>query len=228
MKRILLIVIIIPVLNQVQAQVTLPVYPDSIFSTYYHQRWSLFKILPKTKGDIIFVGNSITDGGEWSELFNDLRVKNRGISGDISAGVIKRIDEVTERKPAKVFLMIGINDLARNISPDSVVKNILLITAYLKQESPNTKIYVQSILPVNNFYKMFAGHTNKGEQIKQVNEKLKEKSSKYSYTFIDLHSKFCNKEGTLRTELSNDGLHLTGEGYQLWKEILVPYLNGRK
>ena len=86
-----------------QAQIKLPVLHDSLFSTYYHQRWTLFQSLPQTKGDIIFIGNSITDGGEWSELFNDLRVKNRGISGDISAGVIKRIDEVVKRKPAKQF-----------------------------------------------------------------------------------------------------------------------------
>ncbi|HRX93782.1 MAG TPA: hypothetical protein P5158_06700, partial [Chitinophagaceae bacterium] len=52
-----------------KAQLKLPQYPDSLFSTYYHQRWSLFKALPKTEGDIIFIGNSITDGGEWGNLF---------------------------------------------------------------------------------------------------------------------------------------------------------------
>ena len=95
-----------------QAQVGLPVYPDSIFSAYYHQRLMHFQSLPQTNGDIIFVGNSITDGGEWSELFNDLKIKNRGISGDVTAGVIHRLDEIARRKPAKVFLQIGTNDLA--------------------------------------------------------------------------------------------------------------------
>jgi hexosaminidase len=63
-----------------------PVIPDSLFSTYYHQRVTHFKSLPQSNGDIIFLGNSITDGGEWQELFDDLSVKNRGISGDVSAG----------------------------------------------------------------------------------------------------------------------------------------------
>jgi len=66
---------------------TLQVYPYSIFPNYYHQQWTLFKSLPQTRNNIIFIGDSITDGGEWSELFNDIHIKNRGISGDISAGV---------------------------------------------------------------------------------------------------------------------------------------------
>lgn len=61
------------------------------------------------------------------ELFDDLHVKNRGITGDITAGVIHRLDEIANRKPAKVFLLIGVNDLARNVTTDSIVKNIFLI-----------------------------------------------------------------------------------------------------
>ncbi len=106
------------------AQIVLPSYPDSIFSTYYLQRVSHFETLPQTKDDIIFAGNSITDGAEWGELFDDLHVKNRGITGDITAGVIHRLDEIANRRVAKVFLLIGVNDLARNITPDTIVKNI--------------------------------------------------------------------------------------------------------
>ena len=90
----------------VQAQLTLPRYHDSLFSTYYHQRLTHFKSLPQTKDDIVFIGNSITDGAEWSELFNDLRIKNRGISGDVSAGVLNRIAEVAKRKPAQFFFYL--------------------------------------------------------------------------------------------------------------------------
>ena len=136
-------------LAQTPSQIVLPTYPDSIFNTYYHQRASLFISIPASNKEIIFLGNSINDGAEWAELFNDIRIKNRGISGDITAGIIHRLKEVADRKPAKVFLMIGINDLGRGVSPDSVVKNILLINDYLQQESPNTQVYIESILPVN-------------------------------------------------------------------------------
>ena len=208
------------------AQVQLPQYSDSLFSTYYHQRVTLFNALARTNSDIIFIGNSITDGGEWSEMFNDLQIKNRGISGDISAGVLNRIDEVAKRKPAKVFLMIGINDLARGISADSVVKNILLVASYLRQETPSTKLFIQSILPVNEIYNKFQSHTGKAKQIKEVNKALSKNAAAFHFTYIDLHPSFCNDEGKLKPELSNDGLHLKGEGYLLWKHLVYPSVYG--
>jgi hexosaminidase len=197
---------------------------DSLFSTYYHQRLSHFRTLPITKNDIIFLGNSISDGGEWSELFADNRFKNRGISGDVSAGVLNRMDEIISRKPAKVFLLIGINDLSRSISTDSIFKNITKIASYLKQESPSTKLYVQSILPVNDVYKKFGSHTNKGEQITLLNGTLKQNSERYQYTYVDLHSSFCDENGKMIKELTNDGLHLKGDGYLLWKHLIYPYV----
>ncbi|QKZ15828.1 hypothetical protein HU175_19850 [Spirosoma sp. KUDC1026] len=87
--------------------------PDTTFrSTSYEQKRTLFESLPNTKKEIIFLGNSISDFGEWAELFDDPHVKNRGISGDLSFGVLARLGEVTASKPAKIFLLIGINDLA--------------------------------------------------------------------------------------------------------------------
>lgn len=208
------------------AQVKLPVYPDSNFSAYYHQRHTLFQSLPQTRNDIIFIGNSITDGNEWSEMFGDLRIKNRGISGDITAGVVKRLDEVVKRKPASVFLMIGTNDLARNISPDSVVRNILRIAAYMSQECPTSKLFVQSILPVNDVFGKFSGHTSKSVQIKEVNKRLFDSASALQYAFIDLYTSFCDKQGKLEAGLTNDGLHLSGAGYILWKHLVFPHVYG--
>ena len=223
MVRLLLCLLLIS--NTAVAQIALPTYNDSLFSTYYHQRTSLFRSLPQTKHDIIFVGNSITDGNEWSEWFGNSRLKNRGISGDISAGVIHRIHEIANRKPEKVFLMIGVNDLARKIKPDSIVKNILLITDYLRQQSPATSLYIQSILPVSDAYNMFALHTNKGKEIKQINAQLRDSARNYRYSFIDLYSFFSGVQEKLKKEYSNDGLHLTGDGYLLWKHLMFGYVN---
>ncbi|PVY43730.1 family 20 glycosylhydrolase [Pontibacter virosus] len=193
---------------------------DNLFSTYYHQRASLFKNLPHTNGDIIFLGNSISDGGEWSELFADSRLKNRGISGDISAGVMHRIEEVAQRKPAKVFLLIGTNDLAQNISADSLLKNMSWIATYLKAKSPSTQLYVQSILPVNEQFNKFGGHTSKAELIKKVNEQLRENAAKQAYTYLDLHTPFSDHTGRLDARYTNDGLHLNGDGYTFWKHLI--------
>ncbi len=85
----------------VQAQTDRWGYADSLFSTYYHQRWTLFQNLPDAPGEILFVGNSITDGGEWEELFPGVLARNRGISGDISAGVLHRLEEIAQGKAQK-------------------------------------------------------------------------------------------------------------------------------
>lgn len=223
-KKIFCIVFGLLLQFTVPAQDKLPVYHDSLFSTYYHQRVSLFNSLPASAEEIIFLGNSITDGNEWSELFNDKRLKNHGISGDITAGIIHRIEDVAKRKPRKVFLLIGTNDLARNVEPDSIIKNILSVSTYLRKQSPSTRLYVQSILPVNDVYGKFQGHTSKAAKIISVNKTLKEKAAANHYTFIDLHAPFSDSQGKLKQELTNDGLHLNGNAYLLWKHILYPYV----
>jgi lysophospholipase L1-like esterase len=206
------------------SQVKLPVYADSLFSTYYLQRVSLFELMPIQREDIVFAGNSITDGSEWSELFKDLRIKNRGISGDVTFGILHRWKQIVHAKPMKVFLMIGTNDLARGAGTDSVVKNILLAADYLKQESPATELFIQSILPVTDYYKKFGGHTSKGQQIKEVNTRLKDAAPLHQYTFVDLYTPFTGADGKMDPKYSNDGLHLLGEGYMLWKHLVYPFI----
>ncbi|QRX64724.1 sialate O-acetylesterase [Dysgonomonadaceae bacterium zrk40] len=199
--------------------------PARKYSTFYHQRASLFERLPITGTDILFVGNSITNGGEWAELFDNPRIKNRGISGDICEGVYDRLEPLLEGKPDKIFLLIGINDLARGNSPDSIIVQTGRITDRIRRKSPGTKIYLQSILPVNECYGMFEGHTRHRQIIAPLNKRLKEMAETKSITFIDLYSHFVNPgSDRLDTLYSNDGLHLMGEGYLKWAEIVKPYL----
>ncbi|MBA4408845.1 MAG: sialate O-acetylesterase [Odoribacter sp.] len=198
------------------------------YSTYYLQRKSLFEVLPDTKREIVFLGNSITDGGEWSELFNNKHAKNRGISGDTTDGVLFRLNEVTRSKPAKVFLLIGINDLSRGVSKDSVLSNICSIALKVRKDSPKTKVYIQSILPVNDSFGLFKNHTNKTDDVLWVNAQLKIWCEKEHFQFVDLFSKFkCVDSNLLNPELTNDGLHLKGEGYLLWVEIVKPYISSK-
>ena len=84
---------------------------------YRAQRRALFEALPVGRGDIVFVGNSITDNCEWAELFADRRVKNRGIGTDRAQWLAERIDPIAAGHPRKLFLMIGTNDLAQGAAP---------------------------------------------------------------------------------------------------------------
>lgn len=205
---------------EINAQMIQPHFPDSLFSTYYHQRVSHFKSLPTTKESIIFLGDSISDGAEWSELFGDHRILNRGISGDYTTGILNRLDEVYTRKPAKVFLLIGINDLTRNINTDSIVKNIIWIVELIKTKSPNTQIYVQSVFPVNEQFGKFSGHTSKKAQILTLNEELSTIHKTQKFEYIDIYSYLVDSAGRLDSQYTNDGLHLSSKGYLQWKEVI--------
>lgn len=219
MKMIPLLVIALSLTCSFYAQ-------NSTHSTFWHQRASLFEKLPASNEDILFVGNSISNGGEWAELFNDQRVKNRGISGDICMGVYDRLQPMLNGKPAKIFLMIGINDLGRGTSPDTIVCQMDRLLEKIQKESPETTIYLQSILPVNESFGMFEGHTRHREIIAPLNQRLGRLAKKRKITYIDLYSSFVTP-GTNKLDpaYSNDGLHLMGAGYIKWAELVKPYID---
>jgi lysophospholipase L1-like esterase len=196
--------------------------PSPVRDQYYDQRQSLFEILPKEGDEIVFIGNSITNGCEWSELFQNSKIKNRGIVRDKTAGVLLRIDNILESKPKIIFILVGINDLTENISIESIVDNYNQIISRIRNISPITKVYIQSILPINNkFYKGIA--TN--QTIKDLNAKLQSISNEKQLTYIDLFSHFINSEGSMDEKYSNDGLHLLGSGYLMWKSVIEKYVN---
>lgn len=195
-------------------------------STYYYQQQTLFESLPVQNNKIIFCGNSITDGGEWQEIFNDINIINRGISGDDIQGVIDRIDELTRHQPSKLFLLIGVNDIARGTETKIIANKIKIFIEHFLQISPATKIYVQSILPVNSGFNKFPSHTNKTDSILLLNKQLAILPNKLPVTFINLNSWFSDKNKMLDSTLTNDGLHLKGKGYMLWKSILFPFVYG--
>ena len=94
-------------------------YQDDWGKGNYKKLIEEFKKEPLDFGDIVFLGNSITAGGkDWSERLNQPNIKNRGIGGDVTEGVLARLDELIYFKPRTVFLLIGINDLW-NLTPDN-------------------------------------------------------------------------------------------------------------
>ncbi len=191
--------------------------------TIYAQKVAQFKMHPNATSDVIFLGNSITDYVDWNELLQLRKARNRGISGDITFGILERLQEVTEGKPAKIFILIGINDIARNI-PDSVIlDNYKRIITGIKSSSPKTKIYFNSILPVNKTFTDKA-HFNKDEHIASINEGLKKLCATSKITYINIHDAFLDADKKLDKRYTYDGLHLNAEGYKLWAGLLQPYV----
>lgn len=189
---------------------------------YHHKRLEIFSQEPMTKDKIMFLGNSITQFGDWKNLLSDSTIINRGIAGDITYGVLHRLEDVIAYQPSKLFIKIGINDIAKNIPEDVISKNIFAIVQKVKQGSPNSQIYVHSILPVNDSVKTEYPHVyNKNENVRNVNRQLMRKAKQVGFVFIDLNKAFSDKQGKLDVRYADkDGLHLNPAGYRLWVAIL--------
>jgi len=193
---------------------------NKALKAYYYHKKEHFETLPKSKKDIIFLGNSITDNCEWAELFGNPHIKNRGIGGDDTDGILERLSDITSGQPAKIFLMIGTNDLAFGKTVNYITSNYRKIITRIRQESPRTKIYIQSILPTDD-----AIHTNrKNTDIILINEGLQDIAREFSIPYIDLFGAFMTENNKLNKEYSLDGLHLNGKGNLLWKNMIARYV----
>jgi lysophospholipase L1-like esterase len=189
---------------------------------HYRERMSVFRGEPITKGKTIFLGNSITEFGDWQKLLNDPDVINRGIAGDNTFGVLARLDDIIARRPGKLFIEIGINDFAQDVTQQITIGNILLIVKRIHAGSPGTNIYVLGILPVNDNVKAeYPFAFNKGEQIKLINNQLMRTSKGHNYTYLDLDTRLEDKNGKLDLKYARpDGIHLDSLGYSVWIKFL--------
>ncbi len=194
---------------------TIPTVPD-----HYLKRSEVFKKEPVVKGKVMFLGNSITEGGNWKKLLKDSTVMNRGISGDITFGILNRLNELVRHQPSKIFLLIGINDISKNIPDEVILENLFTILNKIHSGTPKTKIYVQSILPTNNSFKQFPKNYDKNDHVITINTQLQKYAERMNYTYVDLYTDFLDKESKLEAKYSSDGLHLSAAGYLHWVEIL--------
>lgn len=190
---------------------------ETIARHHYGQRVDFFRRYPVNKGDIVFLGDSITDGGCWEELFPGVPLKNRGINADTPAGVLKRLDDLLLPGPKAIFLLIGTNDLPWYTyqRDEDILQEYRQILERCKELSPTTKVFVQSILPRRRRF---------SRRIHGLNTALEAMAEEFGYPYIDLYSHFVGTRGELRKELTNDNLHLLADGYTLWVELLTPYV----
>ena len=218
-------------------------YPEKDYFIKYQQEWQMslynkrideFKTNPIGEGKIVFLGNSITEaGGDWNVRFGTDNIVNRGISGDITEGVLSRLDEIIYYKPIAIFLLNGINDIfdanipgRHKITPEYVSNNIFSIVETVLDKAPKTKIFIQTILPVNDkIYKkengFFPNHAVPlPEQISDINSLLKEKSISRPFMLLDLHSAFIDDNGLLDQKFTTDGVHLSALGYDNWVKLI--------
>lgn len=194
------------------------------YTELYYQRASLFDMLPVDSNSIVMLGNSLTHGCEWHELFGMPNVLNRGINGDIVQGIRERIQPIVKGHPKKIFLLTGVNDVSHHLTADSIVTALGSLISYIREQTPETQLYVESLLPINNSFKRYKNIFGKEQVIRDINAKLEGVVKSKGATWINVYPAFCDEESNLRSDLTNDGLHLLGPGYMIWRDLLLPYV----
>lgn len=186
---------------------------------FRNHRYDVFKVLPVTSEDIVFIGNSITNMHEWWEAFgSNHNIKNRGVSGAVTDEALANIEAIAAGRPKKVFLMLGTNDLGTQgiNTVEHVLTNTELMVQRFKKVSPETEIYIQSIFPSKSGIRTL-------EIEMAANEALKQLCEKENITYVDLWDDLM---GITTNTHSMDGLHLTASGYQIWCDKIAPYISG--
>jgi lysophospholipase L1-like esterase len=189
-------------------------------SSYWHERTSFFSAFSH-QADVVMIGDSLTDGAEWAEMFPGQDIVNRGIDSDTTDGVLARLDTILALQPKQAFVMIGINDFAdRRVSVASVFANYRSIVFRLNRAG--AKVFVQSTLPCNEAKGAWKSCAALNPKIRQLNARLPTLASA-DVTFIDM-APLVAADGGLKSELTYDGIHLNGQGYRLWKDAIAPFL----
>ncbi len=166
-------------------------------------------------GATAFVGDSLTQGGNWQEWLADEEVLNFGVSGDTTDDVIARLGQVIESGPGSIVLLIGTNDLAWRRSAEHIVRNVETILVTLRRDLPETRILVQSVMP--------RGHEFAAD-IRDVNRHLWQFAPTIHAQWLDLWPAMALDDGELNPAYSDDRLHLNDAGYSAWLGELKPAL----
>ena len=193
---------------------------DSLYlkNPVYKNLTAMFALSKMKSADVVFLGNSITFGGNWTELLGRERIANRGIGGDNTVGMLNRMQYVYQLKPKLCFVMAGINDIYDDAPVEKIFANYTSIIDTLQAHSIIP--IIQSTLHVNPKWK----HAEeKNPEVEKLNLLLQKYARKHSIEFIDLNAALSSND-ILRDEYTTDGVHLNASAYAVWRDMLEPIL----
>jgi len=169
------------------------------------------------KVDVVFVGDSITEGAEWSDFFPNISVANRGVGGNTTADILRRLDSIVSLKPEYAFMMVGINDIYRGVLLSDILSRYGAIVESLQKKG--IEVVIQSTIqcqPSECFYK--------SKIVNELNALLKQYAKSLNIRFVQLG--VLSKKDGLESIHTYDGVHLNGKGYRIWVESISPILSG--
>lgn len=163
---------------------------------------------------IAFVGDSITADGDWASWFPQLDTHNLGRAGETTDDLLARLDELVALEPTDIALLIGTNDLGTRLTVEHLVRNVQLLMVSLRRDLPGVRMLVQSIMPRSAEY---------AADIQDANRHLRQFAPSVRAQYLDLWAALADGD-SLDARYTDDGLHLTAEGYDAWRSELAPAL----
>lgn len=179
------------------------------------------------KESIVFLGDSITSRCYLDKYFPNYNVYNSGIAGNMTKDILDNMENrVFVYNPTKVFILIGTNDLVYSgLDNDGIKNNIEEIINKIYEKNSNTKIYLESIYPVNNLLNKEIVETRTNDNIKNLNNKIEKICDNNKCTYINMYDNLTDKNGNMKRIYTVDGLHLNKIGYKVVASKLTKYLN---
>ena len=175
--------------------------------------------MKQSMGEIVFLGDSITEYVDFGKYLPSYHIINMGIAGDTVSGVMRRLGEVIALQPRKLFLLIGINDICDGIEAGPLARLTSKILERVQAKSPATKIYLQAVFPV----RLTDPRVN--PEVRTLNTSLKAWAEELHCTFVDLYPLLLDDDGELAEEYTVDGLHLSDSAMAKWMSCIKPYLD---
>jgi len=190
-------------------------------------RESLFErvVPPQPSRPIVFLGDSITQFCEWSELLG-VPVLNRGIGGDTSNDVLSRLEPVLALHPKAIFLLIGTNDaLFTGPNVAAYLRTYAEILNHVREGSPGTVVFIESIPPIAAAsgwpVTMHLNGNAINSSIQSMNKGIEGLADGKSSIYLDIYD-VVQQGGELNPRFSIDGVHLNALGYEALKQKILP------
>ena len=192
----------------------------TIDSEHWQKRVKEIESAPLGKYKTIFLGNSLTEMWDVNYYFNDSTILNCGITGDFSEGLLQRTKGIFRIEPETLFIEIGINDIIEKIPLTEICENYEKLIKLFQKEMPQTKIYIQSNLPVIiNRPSMLTDGENVNKRILEQNKNIQAIVAKYHCIYIDVYNELV-KEKDRSSLFIWDGIHLTPKAYAIWTKVI--------
>lgn len=196
---------------------------------HYKEMVDSFAAMPPiSSSDIVMLGDSHTEcGGDWNQYFPGAKnIQNRGIIGDDARDILKRLSQVSADCPKAIFFECGANDLSYGYCAERVASDILMVVDSIRASCPNTRLFVQSVFPLNEDFGRWKKLEGRTDDVPVVNKLLKQGCKERRIEFIDLFVKFKEPSSNkMRREISRDGLHLKPSGFKIWAQTIAPYIS---